>query len=144
MNVYGVVLDATFPHKSFKSEKYICSFKIADMSSPVDKNGIVKHTSVVFLAKRFDDMPVCQRIGEIIRIHRTTVGTFKDNIQLAVNMFFNSSWAMFPPFFVADETKKTKKLKLDEIVPLAFSGKAMSTNLKEQKTLNALRQWTSK
>jgi hypothetical protein len=37
VNVYGVVLDATFPHKSFKSEKYICSYKIANSSSPVDK-----------------------------------------------------------------------------------------------------------
>jgi len=37
VNVYGVVLDATFPHKSFKSDKYICSYKIASSTSPVDK-----------------------------------------------------------------------------------------------------------
>jgi hypothetical protein len=74
INIYGVVLDATFPHKSFQSNKYICSYKIADLSSPIDKDGIVAYTSVVFFAKTFDELPVCQRVGEVIRIHRASVG----------------------------------------------------------------------
>jgi hypothetical protein len=30
VNFYGVVLDASFPHKSFKSDKFICSLRVAD------------------------------------------------------------------------------------------------------------------
>lgn len=34
VNVYGVIIDATFPHKSMKlnSDKYICTYKIVDPS----------------------------------------------------------------------------------------------------------------
>jgi hypothetical protein len=59
VNVYGVVIDATFPHKSFKSDKYICSYKIANSSCPVDKSGVVEYISVVFFAKSFKDLPIC-------------------------------------------------------------------------------------
>lgn len=31
-NLYAVVMDATFPHKSFKSNKYLASLKLADPS----------------------------------------------------------------------------------------------------------------
>ena len=30
VHFYAVILDAQFPHKSFKSEKYVLSLKIAD------------------------------------------------------------------------------------------------------------------
>lgn len=64
INVYGVVLDATFPHKSHKSgsDKYICTLKIADNSSKI-VDGIVEHISVVFFAKKFEDLPISQSIG---------------------------------------------------------------------------------
>lgn len=102
VNVYGVILDATFPHKSFKSDKYVCTFKIADASSK-SSDGVVDHISVVFFAKKFEDLPVSQSIGEIIRIHRATVGQYKDHMQLTVNICFNSSWALFSPPNPADE-----------------------------------------
>lgn len=57
-NVYGVILDATFPHKSFKSEKYICTLKIADPTCKLS-GGIIDHVSVVFFAKKFEDLPIC-------------------------------------------------------------------------------------
>lgn len=79
VNVYGVVLDATFPHKSHKSDKYICTFKIADPSRKIT-NGVCEHVSVVFFAKKFEDLPVSQTIGEIIRIHRATVGSYKGDV----------------------------------------------------------------
>ena len=143
VNVYGVVLDATFPHKSFKSNKYICSYKIANSSSPVDKQGIVEYTSVVFFAKSFTDLPVCQRIGEIIRIHRASVGTYKDHKQLSVNMFFNSSWVLFPPAMVKDD--KPKKVKVDPLTPLSFSGKDFHMNrLVEKKVISQISAWASK
>jgi hypothetical protein len=64
---------------------------------------------------------------------------------LTVNMFFNSSWALFPPAVYSDESKKGKKLsKLDEINPIAFSGKALHTAFKEVKLISTLRAWSSK
>ena len=33
VNIYGVVLDASFPHKSFRSDKFICALKIIDLTS---------------------------------------------------------------------------------------------------------------
>jgi hypothetical protein len=57
VNVYGVVLDATFPHKSFKSDKYICTFKIGDPSNKITQ-GVSDFISVVFFAKSFEDLPI--------------------------------------------------------------------------------------
>lgn len=52
-NFYAVVLDATFPHKSFKSDRFICSIKIADPDQPMDKDGVIEHCTLVLFAKRF-------------------------------------------------------------------------------------------
>jgi hypothetical protein len=56
---YAVVLDASFPHKSFKSDKFICQLKIADPNSSFDKEGVVEHCSLMFFAKKFEDLPIC-------------------------------------------------------------------------------------
>lgn len=93
-----MILDATFPHKSFKSDKYICTYKIADHTCKFT-DGIVDYISVVFFARKFEDLPISQSVGEIIRIHRATVGLYKDRLQLTVNICFNSSWALFAPSF---------------------------------------------
>jgi hypothetical protein len=138
VNVYGVVLDATFPHKSFKSSRYICTIKIADQSSPIDKNGICEPTSVVFFANKFDDLPVCQRIGDVVRIHRAGVTTYKDKRQLTVNICFNSSWALFPA------TPMPKATKGQEVEPIAFFGKSIHTTFPEIKLIKGLRKWTEK
>jgi hypothetical protein len=57
VNIYGVILDASFPHKSFKSNKYICALKIADLTSK-STDGVVDTVSVVFFAAKFEDLPV--------------------------------------------------------------------------------------
>ena len=59
VNFYAVVLDATFPHKSFKSEKYLVTLKIADLTSRFNNEGVVDFTTIVFFANKFDDLPVC-------------------------------------------------------------------------------------
>ena len=71
-------MDATFPHKSFKSDRFVCSIKIADSSLPIGPDGVIQHCTLVLFAKRFEDLPISQRIGDIIRIHRATVGTYKN------------------------------------------------------------------
>ena len=99
VHFYAIVLDATFPHKSFKSNRYLVTLKIADLTSRFNNEGIVDFTSIVFFANKFDDLPVCQKVGDIIRVHRATVGTYKERKQLTANVCFNSSWALFPSQF---------------------------------------------
>ena len=44
VHFYATILDAQFPHKSFKSDKYVCSMKIADNSCHINKlDGFVQH-----------------------------------------------------------------------------------------------------
>jgi hypothetical protein len=76
INVFAVILEATLPHKSKKSEKFVVSPKLADLSSKSDKDGVVPYVSLVCFAKKFDDLPISQRCGEIIRVHRASVGTY--------------------------------------------------------------------
>ena len=70
--------------------------KIADSSLPIHE-GVVQHCTLVFFAKKFEDLPISQRIGDIIRIHRASVGQYKNVKQFTANIFFNSSWAIFSP-----------------------------------------------
>jgi hypothetical protein len=77
VHFYATILDAQFPHKSFKSDKYVCSMKIADSSCIIDKTGCVNHCTLVLFANKFEDLPISQRVGDIIRIHRATVGEYK-------------------------------------------------------------------
>lgn len=106
---YAVVLDASYPHRSFKSDRFICTMKIADPSSPVDKEGVVEHCTLMFFAKTFADLPVTQRIGDIIRVHRAYVQEYKGVKQFTSNIFFNSSWALFSPLSSKDFSKKEGK-----------------------------------
>ena len=97
VNFYGIIVDATFPHASFhKEDKFICTLRVTDPSLPINNKGEAEFISLVFFANKFDQLPVCQRIGDIIRVHRATVGTYKDRKQISVNICFNSSWALFP------------------------------------------------
>ena len=94
---YAVVLDAQFPHKSFKSDRFMLTMRIADPESSFDFEGVVNHCTLVMFAKKFEDLPIIQRVGDIIRIHRAYVGQYKGAKQFTCNIFFNSSWALFSP-----------------------------------------------
>lgn len=59
VNFYAVVLEATFPHTSGNHKNFVCSLKVADLTSKFDAQGVVAYTSVVIFAKRFDDLPIC-------------------------------------------------------------------------------------
>jgi hypothetical protein len=73
-NVYGVVVDATFPYK-INSERYVCSLKIIDPSlhNKGGKAGDNDFATVVIYGKRFEDLPIASRVGDIIRLHRATL-----------------------------------------------------------------------
>ena len=84
-------------------------------------------------------------MGEIVRIHRATVGVFKDRLQLTVNICFNSSWDLFAP--VKDKKTsdgKAVKQSPEDFEPIAFFGKQAHTELKDKKFVQALRTWSAK
>ena len=126
VNFYAVVLDATYPHQSFKSKKYLTTLKVADMTSRMDNKGVADFISVVFFADRFDDLPKVNKVGDIIRVHRATVSTYKDRKQITANVCFNSSWALFPLYFKGQNSTGGARPQLaDEFTPHTFFGKSV-------------------
>lgn len=73
---YAVVIDATFPYKT-NQEKYICSLKIVDASlylkNTKGTGDASDYATLVFYATKFEDLPIIQRVGDIIRVHRATL-----------------------------------------------------------------------
>ncbi len=95
---YAVVIDATFPYKA-NQERYICSMKIVDPSLYVKgQKGTgdgSDYATLVLYAKRFEDLPIIHRVGDIIRVHRATLRLYNGVRQFNANVFYNSSWALF-------------------------------------------------
>mgnify|MGYP001587106352 CR=1 FL=1 len=95
---YATVIDASFPYKT-STGKYICTLKVVDPSLHVkNQKGTgdgSDYASLVFYAKRFEDLPIISRIGDIIRVHRATLRLHNHHRQFNANMIFNSSWALF-------------------------------------------------
>lgn len=98
-NLYGIVIDASSPHpkKSFHRQL----LKIIDptmhyKNNPQDnQNGCV---SVTFFAHNAEQLPQFKRVGDIIRIHRANIGTYKNYKTFSVNLAFGSSWVIFSGF----------------------------------------------
>jgi hypothetical protein len=130
-HVYGVIVDATFPHK-VSAEKYVCSLKIVDPSlcskgaKPTDND----FAQVVIYAKRFEDLPICNRVGDIIRLHRATLRMYQNKRQFNVSTHWNGSWAVFS----TDESSCSPKF---------FSGKRATIEKHETALLASLRKWTN-
>lgn len=144
VNFYAVVLDATFPHESYnKSGKYVCTLKVTDASLPFTK-GEADYISLVFFANKFDQLPVCQRVGDIVRVHRATVGTYKDSKQVSVNICFNSSWALFTGQ-IPEQPKGSKNNTADQeqFFPVSFSAKQVNIQNNERKIITDMRKWIS-
>ena len=95
-NVYGIIIDATFPHK-VSADKYVCSLKIVDPSlhSKGGKATDNDYATVVIYAKRFEDLPIANKVGDIIRLHRATLRMYKNQRQFNVSTQWNGSWAVF-------------------------------------------------
>ena len=64
-----------------------------DVSDP--NNGCV---SVTFFAHGQEQLPTFMRVGDIIRIHRANIGTYKNYKTFSVNLAFGSSWVIFSGF----------------------------------------------
>jgi hypothetical protein len=46
---------------------------------------------------KFEDLPVSQRVGDILRVHRATVSEYKGAKHFTASMCYNASWALFSP-----------------------------------------------
>lgn len=58
---------------------------------------------VVIFAKRFEDLPLIRRLGDVIRVHRANIKSYKDIKQFNVNVFYNSSWCLFSSYDSPEE-----------------------------------------
>ena len=59
------------------------------------EDGKVQHAMITFFAKRYEDLPVARKIGDVVRIHRASVKDYKGTKQINVNLQYNSSWCLF-------------------------------------------------
>jgi hypothetical protein len=135
-NVYGVIVDATFPYKVSK-DRFVCSLKIVDNSL----NGSGKKNdwaNLVIFANRFEDLPIVHRLGDIIRVHRATMRVYDDKKQFNLNTYFAGSWALF-------STDKQDALGNDHGAnsPISHSHKRASFEKNEGQILASLRKWAS-
>jgi hypothetical protein len=73
VHFYGVIIDATFPFKK-SSDMFECYLKVIDPTlKPSGGKGKQEWAQVALRARRFEDLPICHRIGDIIRVHRSTL-----------------------------------------------------------------------
>ena len=129
-HVYGVIIDATFPHK-VNADKYVCSLKIIDPSlhQKGNKSGDNDFATVVIYAKRFEDLPICQKVGDIIRLHRATLRMWKNQRQFNLSTHWNGSWALFN----SEDASYN---------PISWNGKRATFEKHENVLLSSLRKWT--
>ena len=130
-NVYGIIIDATFPHK-VSADKYVCSLKIVDPSlhSKGGKTTDNDFATVVIYAKRFEDLPICNKVGDIIRLHRANLRMYKNQRQFNVSIHNYASWAVF-------------STEDNNFAPVFYSGKRATFEKHETTLLSALRKWVS-
>lgn len=141
---YGVVIDASFPYQTEK--RYVVTCKVADASC-VSKGGKLNHVNVVFFAKSFEDLPIIQRVGDIVRVHRAQFQHFNDVKQLNVNMYYRSSWCLF----IGNDGEAPLEPKVENedgtenyfsYTPYNFSGKSFTQEAHESKILKDLKKWS--
>ena len=135
-HVFGVIVDATFPYKVNK-ELYVCSLKIVDSSLNAGTKGS-SHASVVIYAKRFEDLPIVLRLGDVIRLHRATLRMYNDTRQFNVSVQWTGSWALY-------STDKSTVLGATsgDLTPFSWSGKKASSDKSEAAVITNLKKWAS-
>lgn len=143
VNFYGVVIDATFPYQTEK--RYVMTCKVADPSTIEEK----EYVNVVFLANELEQLPIIQRVGDILRVHRAQLHYFKDRKQIKVNMGFKSSWCLYTgsmkcPALEPKVIPENEDPNYFEYTPFNFSGKSFSQQEGEVKRLKKLRGYIEK
>jgi len=135
-NVYGVIIDATFPYK-VNQNLYVCSLKIADPSLNTGSKGS-DYANVVMYAKRFEDLPIVLRMGDIIRLHRATLRMYNNPRQFNISMHWNGSWCLFS----TDRTPVVGAAAGD-FAPMNHSGNRPTIEKQDSTYLSTLRKWAA-
>lgn len=94
-NLYGVVVDASMPHINKKDGKWQSFVRIIDPSMQNQENKSIQSLSVRFTGANIESLPTFKKMGEIIRIHRCNIGSFKGLKYFNVIMTYGSSWVIF-------------------------------------------------
>jgi hypothetical protein len=131
---YGVIIDATFPYK-VKADRYICVLKVIDPTLNPKTKG--DYAQVVIYAKRFEDLPIVHRIGDIIRVHRAQVRIWQGRTQFYVQLAYKSSWALY------SSDKMTPLGQTSSEGPYSFSGKKATHEKQDTAIQTALRKWAN-
>ena len=143
VNFYGVIIDANFPFKQAEN-KYVCNLKVVDQSLNVHGN-TDEFACVIMTGRRFEDLPICQRVGDIIRCHRADFFMARQGEDrfLKLNMTYNSSWALFSADdIVAPEVED--ECEDWQYKPYAYSGWNYTIEKNDRKVLENIRQWSKK
>ncbi len=139
---YGVIIDASFPYK-ISENRYMCNLKVIDSSLNVADNSEDQYTTVLIEGRRFQDLPIVQRVGDIIRCHRAEYKNRDGEHFLKLNLFYNSSWSLFSADnVVAPEVEGQIKNPSQEAY--AFSGYSYTMESIDQKQLDTIRAWGKK
>lgn len=136
VSFYAVVLDATFPYKT-NNNKYVCSMKITDPSIASGKKD--SWAQLVLYARRFEDLPIIQRIGDVIRVHRSILRLHNGKKQFNASIYFNSSWAVF-----SSDKRAPDGEEKGEVEPFAHNGKSFSFEKNEKDVLSKIRSFAQK
>jgi hypothetical protein len=134
VSFYATVLDATFPYKT-NNNKYVCSMKITDPSIASGKKD--SWAQLVLYARRFEDLPIVQRIGDVIRVHRSILRLHNGKKQFNASIYFNSSWALF-----SSDKRAPDNEEKGENEPFAHNGKNYSFEKNEKDVLSKIRKFS--
>jgi hypothetical protein len=124
-NLYGVIIDACFPYqfvtKNNSEKLFMCTLKVIDPTHYAKG----EFAQIVLYANKFEDLPIVQRLGDVIRIHRAKIRKWdkyngKQNIrQFVANMQQTSSWSLF----TCDKTTPLGDVPTYSHQPYSHSGK---------------------
>lgn len=118
----------------------MCYLKVVDPAYNIQDEDD-KFAIVSLQARRFEDLPIIQRCGDIIRVHRAEYNYKEGQIYYKLNMSYSSSWALFsaddevaPEVTICGEEDFTYKA-------YAFSGKQYTFESHDQRHLKNIRKW---
>lgn len=132
---YGVIVDATFPYKKH-AELFECFLKVIDPSLKPSK-GKQEYATVAIYAKKFEDLPIVHRLGDIIRIHRADLELFNNGRIFKVNVCYKSSWALY-----SSDKLSPLGLSIGD-APYAFSGKKATQEKQDVAIQSTLKKWAN-
>jgi len=92
---------------------------------------------VVIYAKKFEDLPIVHRVGDIIRVNRCSLRMYNGQKQFNANVYYKSSWALF-------STDRLTPIGITATAgAFAYSGAKSSFTKKDGDIVNTMKKWAS-